>query len=85
MPDHERKEASRHWAHGGSAGNGKLREFLIWDEATYASVTDERIARGDIVPGRGRGGSVSIAAKAAATARASGPKEAYDSVPGGKD
>jgi type I restriction enzyme M protein len=86
MPDQQHKEAllSALAAHGGSAGNGKLREFLTWDEATYASVKDELIARGDIVPGRGRGGSVSIAARATALARASGPSEADDSATGGK-
>jgi len=45
---------------GGSAGNVKLREALGWDEPTYDSVHAELKALGKIVPGRGRGGSVSI-------------------------
>lgn len=46
---------------GGSAGNGKLREALEWDEAVYNAVRDELIAEGAVAPGRGRGGSVSLA------------------------
>lgn len=45
---------------GGSAGNGRLREALQWDEATYNAVKDELVAEGVVTPGRGRGGSVSL-------------------------
>lgn len=45
---------------GGSAGNGRLREALQWDEAVYNSVKDELAAEGIVTPGRGRGGSVSL-------------------------
>lgn len=45
---------------GGSAGNGRLREALQWDEATYVAVQSGLIASGVIVPGRGRGGSVRL-------------------------
>lgn len=53
---------------GGSAGNGRLREALRWDEAVYNSVKDELIAQGAVVPGRGRGGSVSVVGAAASSA-----------------
>lgn len=43
---------------GGSAGNGRLREALQWDEAAYNAVKDELVAEGVVTPGRGRGGSV---------------------------
>lgn len=46
---------------GGSAGNGRLREALGWDEATYDGVRLALIDAGQIKPGRGRGGSVSLA------------------------
>jgi type I restriction enzyme M protein len=45
---------------GGSAGNARLREALTWDEATYDAVKGALIADGLLVPGRGRGGSVSL-------------------------
>ncbi len=45
---------------GGSAGNGRLREALEWAEETYDTVKDELITDGLILPGRGRGGSVSL-------------------------
>ena len=45
---------------GGSAGNGRLREALQWDEAAYNAVKDELVAEGVVTPGRGRGGSVSF-------------------------
>lgn len=47
---------------GGSAGNGRLRETLGWDEATYDGVRLALIDDGLIRPGRGRGGSVALAA-----------------------
>jgi len=46
---------------GGSAGNGRLRETLEWDEASYEAVKAELQSRRLIVPGRGRGGSVALA------------------------
>jgi type I restriction enzyme M protein len=46
---------------GGSAGNGRLRDVLEWDEATYDAVKVELLSRRLIVPGRGRGGSVVLA------------------------
>jgi type I restriction enzyme M protein len=46
---------------GGSAGNGRLRETLEWDEASYETVKADLISRRLIVPGRGRGGSVALA------------------------
>ena len=46
---------------GGSAGNGKMRELLGWDEATYEAVKASLLASGQLRPGRGRGGSVSLA------------------------
>lgn len=45
---------------GGSAGNGRLREALQWDEALYSAVKGELIAEGVVTSGRGRGGSVSL-------------------------
>jgi type I restriction enzyme M protein len=46
---------------GGSAGNGKLRDTLGWADATYDAVKGELVADGVVIPGRGRGGSVSLA------------------------
>lgn len=46
---------------GGSAGNGRLRDVLEWDDARYNAVKAELLNRGLIVPGRGRGGSVALA------------------------
>ena len=45
---------------GGSAGNGRLREVLEWDETTYDTVKTLLLNRGLIVPGRGRGGTVAL-------------------------
>ncbi|MFM2043676.1 MAG: hypothetical protein RLY86_2252 [Pseudomonadota bacterium] len=44
----------------GATGNGKLRERLGWDEATYEAVKSRLLADGVIEKGRGRGGSVSL-------------------------
>ena len=46
---------------GGAAGNGRLRDLLGWDEATYEAVKGPLVASGRLQPGRGRGGSVSLA------------------------
>ncbi|MFM9100298.1 MAG: hypothetical protein ACKOPS_02735, partial [Cyanobium sp.] len=45
---------------GGSAGNGKLRELLGWDEPTYDAVKAPLLSAGLLLAGRGRGGSVSL-------------------------
>jgi type I restriction enzyme M protein len=47
---------------GGSAGNGRLREALQWQETTYNAVKDDLVAEGVVTPGRGRGGSVALVA-----------------------
>jgi type I restriction enzyme M protein len=49
---------------GGSAGNGKLRDLLGWDEATYDAVKAPLVASGQLQPGRGRSGSLSLADEA---------------------
>jgi hypothetical protein len=46
---------------GGSAGNGRLRETLEWDEASYEAVKADLLSRRLIVSGRGRSGSVTLA------------------------
>jgi type I restriction enzyme M protein len=46
---------------GGSAGNGRLRELLSWEEAPYEAVKASLLASGQLRLGRGRGGSVSLA------------------------
>ncbi len=46
---------------GGSAGNGRLRDMLGWQDDTYRSVHASLIEDGTIVAGRGRGGSVAFA------------------------
>ena len=47
---------------GGSAGNGKLQAELGWQEDTYWNVHAALIEDKTITKGRGRGGSVSLAA-----------------------
>ena len=47
---------------GGSAGNGKLQAELGWQDDTYWSVHAALIEDKTITKGRGRGGSVSLAA-----------------------
>jgi type I restriction enzyme M protein len=56
---------------GGSAGNGRLRELLEWDEATYQQVRTSLLASRTIVPGKGRGGSVAIASPTTGAVHAS--------------
>ncbi len=63
---------------GGSSGNGRLRDLLGWDEATYDGVKAVLLEKGILLPGRGRGGSVAIAGAQAAprprtAARAAAP------------
>jgi type I restriction enzyme M protein len=45
-----------------SLGNGKARELLGWDEATYDEVKGSLVAQGQVAIGRGRGGSISLVA-----------------------
>lgn len=45
---------------GGKSGNIKLREDLGWDEGRYNATKDFLVERGELLPGRGRGGSVSM-------------------------
>ena len=66
---------------GGSAGNGRLREALQWAEATYAAVKDELVAEGLVTPGRGRGGSVSLAGDAEIAVEAPAPVAAPVKAP----
>jgi type I restriction enzyme M protein len=59
---------------GGSAGNGRLCDALQWVETTYTAVKDELVTEGAVIPGRGRGGSVSLADKShTKTAQAAPP------------
>jgi len=44
-----------------SLGNGKARELLGWDEALYEQVKGSLVAAGQVVLGRGRGGSIRLA------------------------
>jgi len=44
----------------GHSGNQSLRKILGWDETKYSAVKDRLIAQNRILPGRGRGGSVSL-------------------------
>jgi type I restriction enzyme M protein len=62
MPDRARRDRFLRTLKqlGGSAGNGKLRETLGWDEASYDRMKQALIDDGAIVPGRGRGGSVAL-------------------------
>jgi type I restriction enzyme M protein len=57
---------------GGSAGNGRLRETLEWDEAIYDAVKAVLLSRRLIVPGRGRGGSVALSDGSAVDASGNG-------------
>jgi type I restriction enzyme M protein len=50
---------------GGSAGNGRLRDALGWQDDTYWAVHTALIEDGTVIAGRGRGGSVAVAAHAA--------------------
>jgi type I restriction enzyme M protein len=63
MVDQGRREAfvEALQALGGSAGNGKLRDRLGLDESAYEAVKSALLADGTVQPGRGRGGSVSLA------------------------
>lgn len=45
---------------GGSAGNGRLRTRLGWDDARYAAARQAALASGRVVPAAGRGGSLRL-------------------------
>ena len=67
---------------GGSAGNGRLRDSLGWTEATYDAVKGELIDDGVVIPGGGRGGSVSLAgAEKAEAVQAKPPAPVRTSAP----
>ena len=51
----------------GSAGNQRMRSELGWQESTYNRIKEHLLEEGRIRPGRGRGGSVSLAQKSAVT------------------
>jgi type I restriction enzyme M protein len=63
---------------GGSAGNGKLRDLLGWDEGTYETVKGALLASGQLRPGRGRGGSVNLADGSAAMGSADAENAAVE-------
>jgi len=44
----------------GRMGNGSLRSSMGWDEPTYNSVKNQLLASGQVVSGKGKGGSVSL-------------------------
>jgi len=52
---------------GGSAGNGRLRETLEWDEASYEAVMADLLSRRLIMAGRGQADSVALAEDPAPT------------------
>ena len=45
---------------GGQAGNTSLRELLGWEQDRYETVKNHLISTGEIITGRGRGGSVRL-------------------------
>jgi type I restriction enzyme M protein len=47
---------------GGTAGNERLRKALQWSDDEYHLIKSELLADGTLLPGRGRGGSVTLAA-----------------------
>ena len=47
-------------AGGGTRGNQALRQELGWDDSTYVRVKEDLVMSGRLVPGKGRGGSVSL-------------------------
>jgi type I restriction enzyme M protein len=60
---------------GGSAGNGRLRETLEWEETSYEAVKADLLDRRVIGTGRGRGGSVALADGSAVEASGNGQTE----------
>ena len=57
----------------GSAGNQRLLEALGWQEATYQRVKQQLIDDGRLIPGRGRGGSVTLAPQRVSAAKRTTP------------
>lgn len=53
---------------GGSAGNVRLRKALGWENVAYDRVKAQLVEDGALVPGRGRGGSVTLAVANGASA-----------------
>jgi len=45
---------------GGKSGNRSLRDKLGWDVEEYTAVKDHLISQNQIIPGKGRGGSVAL-------------------------
>jgi hypothetical protein len=45
---------------GGKSGNQSLREALGWNEGTYEAVKANLLAGGQLIAGKGRGGSVAV-------------------------
>ncbi|HEX8234167.1 MAG TPA: N-6 DNA methylase [Caulobacteraceae bacterium] len=66
---------------GGSAGNGRLREALGWQQDTYDRAREALLADGKIVKGRGRGGSVALAGMSAPERSMASPAAALPSEP----
>ncbi|MCZ8387131.1 N-6 DNA methylase [Achromobacter xylosoxidans] len=68
-------------AMGGSSGNQRLREALGWQESTYDGIKQQLLDAGRIIPGRGRGGSVTLSAIAHAVDQESAtPAEARETT-----
>jgi type I restriction enzyme M protein len=63
---------------GGAAGNGRLRDLLGWDEASYEAVKAALVASGQVRPGRGRGGSVNLADGSAVISDVDGDEAAVE-------
>jgi hypothetical protein len=59
--DHEQRLLGRLREEGGKAGNKTLREALGWDESTYEAVKANLLVGGQLIAGKGRGGSVALA------------------------
>jgi exonuclease SbcC len=59
--DHAQRLLGRLREEGGKAGNKTLREALGWDEPTYEAVKANLLVGGQLIAGKGRGGSVALA------------------------
>lgn len=66
---------------GGSAGNGRLRDALAWQDDTYWAVHAALIEEGIIKAGRGRGGSVALAGEGGRPAREAGKQARQATLP----
>ena len=66
---------------GGSAGNGRLRHELGWQEETYERARDTLVETGLITKGRGRGGSVTLAGSERPRARVIDPLRPKTAAP----